>query len=369
MPRCISNIEAVGTIKKFSGRVIPDGFLACDGTPYSRTTYLGLFSAITTSFTATTTNLSNTLTAVNPDPTTMSISAGMPISGPGIPALTTVSSFTSNTIVMSNQATAGATVTVYVCPYGVGDGSSTFAVPDFRGRTPIGEGTGSGLTARNRGDTIGSETFALLATNVPKHTHTSGTLTSAAIDLSHTHSLIAANVTTASGNAHSHTVTGPSGLPSSNTSDGASATVTTDASTTVTSAGNAHAHGAPPGTHWIVQAAAGDYLGPPGPYSFNYGASTDTSAYESSHSHTHSHSHTLTHTHTMGNHTHTVPNTNNESTHSHTVSGTSQGASITMSHSHLVSSGATEDGTAAGLAGTAHTIVQPSLCVKFIIRY
>jgi microcystin-dependent protein len=45
--------------------------------------------------------------------------------------------------------------------YGVGNGSTTFNIPDLRGRTPIGVGTGSGLTARARGDTGGAETVTL----------------------------------------------------------------------------------------------------------------------------------------------------------------------------------------------------------------
>lgn len=41
--------------------------------------------------------------------------------------------------------------------WGVGDGSTTFNLPDLRGRAPIGAGTGSGLTARTLGGKLGSE--------------------------------------------------------------------------------------------------------------------------------------------------------------------------------------------------------------------
>lgn len=70
--------------------------------------------------------------------------------------------------------------------YGVGDGSTTFNIPDTRGRTIVGSGTGSGLTARTRGDTGGVETYRLQATEsgVAAHTHDlSGTATVGA----HTH--------------------------------------------------------------------------------------------------------------------------------------------------------------------------------------
>lgn len=58
--------------------------------------------------------------------------------------------------------------------WGVGDGSTTFNVPDLRGRAPIGVGQGSGLTNRTLGSKIGEESHALtLAENGP-HTHTGG---------------------------------------------------------------------------------------------------------------------------------------------------------------------------------------------------
>lgn len=50
--------------------------------------------------------------------------------------------------------------------YGSGDGSTTFNLPDLRGRVPVGVGTGAGLTARTLGATGGGETL-------PAHTHTS----------------------------------------------------------------------------------------------------------------------------------------------------------------------------------------------------
>jgi microcystin-dependent protein len=45
--------------------------------------------------------------------------------------------------------------------YGTGNGSTTFNIPDIRGRTPIGVGTGSGLTPRSLGASGGAETVTL----------------------------------------------------------------------------------------------------------------------------------------------------------------------------------------------------------------
>lgn len=59
--------------------------------------------------------------------------------------------------------------------WGAGDGSTTFNLPDLRGRAAVGAGAGSGLTARTLGDSLGSENAI-----VPYHRHTMG---------AHTHSM------------------------------------------------------------------------------------------------------------------------------------------------------------------------------------
>lgn len=85
--------------------------------------------------------------------------------------------------------------------YGAGDGSTTFNLPDLRGRVPMGAGTGTGLnasgtgaptgtaqTARARGDWGGEETHLNTATEsgVPAHNHT-------ASDSGHTHTYAVAD--------------------------------------------------------------------------------------------------------------------------------------------------------------------------------
>lgn len=44
-------------------------------------------------------------------------------------------------------------------------------LPDFRGRTPIGTGQGTGLTNRALGATGGAETHTLLVSEIPSHRH------------------------------------------------------------------------------------------------------------------------------------------------------------------------------------------------------
>ncbi len=52
-----------------------------------------------------------------------------------------------------------------------GNGQSTFALPDLRGRMPIGAGQGPGLSGRVVGEMSGSETVTLLPTEMPAHSH------------------------------------------------------------------------------------------------------------------------------------------------------------------------------------------------------
>lgn len=52
-----------------------------------------------------------------------------------------------------------------------GDGRTTFALPDLRGRTPIHAGTGPGLTPRRLGQRSGSEVNVMSVTQMPNHTH------------------------------------------------------------------------------------------------------------------------------------------------------------------------------------------------------
>lgn len=64
-----------------------------------------------------------------------------------------------------------------------GDGQTTFAVPDLRGRVPIHQGQGAGLSNYVIGQRAGTETVTVLPTQMPAHTHTLVTTTAAASSL------------------------------------------------------------------------------------------------------------------------------------------------------------------------------------------
>lgn len=52
-----------------------------------------------------------------------------------------------------------------------GNGVSTFGLPDLRGRLPVGQGQGTGLTNRVLGQTGGSEQVAVTVSQIPTHSH------------------------------------------------------------------------------------------------------------------------------------------------------------------------------------------------------
>ncbi len=59
---------------------------------------------------------------------------------------------------------------LYGTTYG-GDGRTTFALPDLRGRVAVHTGAGAGLTHRAQGSAGGAETEALSMNQMPAHSH------------------------------------------------------------------------------------------------------------------------------------------------------------------------------------------------------
>jgi microcystin-dependent protein len=119
-----------GSVTQFAGSTAPTGWLSCDGTTVSRTTYAALFSVIGTT-------------------------------------------------------------------YGSGDGSTTFALPNMKGRIPVGfdstQAEFDGL-----GETGGAKTHTLTSAEMPSHTHTQN---------SHNHTQDGHGHTTVDGGAHAHGLT------------------------------------------------------------------------------------------------------------------------------------------------------------------
>ena len=140
----VRDIVPAGVILAYAGATAPNGWLLCDGTLISRTTYAALFAAISTL-------------------------------------------------------------------YGAGDGSTTFGIPDLRGRVPVGKAaSGTFLTM---GATGGAETHAITIAEMPGHDHTavtggSGTLTTGINSVGHTHTFTTG--TESADHSHSGTTGGRS---------------------------------------------------------------------------------------------------------------------------------------------------------------
>lgn len=69
--------------------------------------------------------------------------------------------------IASNQALFSLLGTTYG-----GNGTTTFALPDLRGRTAICQGQGPGLSVYTLGQQAGAETVTLTINNMPSHDHT-----------------------------------------------------------------------------------------------------------------------------------------------------------------------------------------------------
>lgn len=75
-----------------------------------------------------------------------------------------------------------------------GDGRTSFALPDLRGRTPIHAGNGPGLSNRHLGSKGGQETVTLTINQIPAHSHRINAVSSAGNDASPLNNLLANTV-------------------------------------------------------------------------------------------------------------------------------------------------------------------------------
>lgn len=108
-----------------------------------------------------------TQVATPSDPTTMGFTGEMRI----WPAATAPSGWMLCEGGAISRTTYAALFTLIGTTYGVGDGSTTFNVPDMRGRVPVGFNT-SDTEFNARGKTGGAKTHVLTSTEMPSHTHT-----------------------------------------------------------------------------------------------------------------------------------------------------------------------------------------------------
>jgi microcystin-dependent protein len=72
-----------------------------------------------------------------------------------------------------------------------GNGTTTFALPDLRGRAPIGTGTGPGLSPVVEGQSSGANSASILIANMPSHSHALNASTATASQPLPTNNLLA----------------------------------------------------------------------------------------------------------------------------------------------------------------------------------
>ncbi len=155
---------------------------------------------------------------------------------------------------VSRSTYAGLFATVSTT-YGLGDGSTTFNIPDLRGRAPFGADnmggtaasrvtTASGFTAGARGETGGAETVTLSTTQIPSHSHgQQGTFASGVQSADHTHTFSGTTATESQG--HYHNFDGQSVLVGPFSQGGDGAIQSTAAAGTITNTGynlQSHTH-------------------------------------------------------------------------------------------------------------------------------
>lgn len=243
--------------------------------------------------------------------------------------------------------------------YGAGDGSTTFALPNLKGRVVVGVDAGQS-EFDTLGETGGAKTHTLDSTEIPSHTHSDGTLTTNETG-DHSHS----DGTLATDTAASHTH-----------SDGTLATDTEGdhthgTGTLATVANGSHSHSSVlDGTVRPVLTAAslsfstlnsvrndGNQSG----VVRNLSLSTTQSAAAQT-STTGSHSHTLSgSTGDGGSHSHDVTgSTGSGGSHSHDVTGSTGSAG---SHAHDVSGSTGSTG-----GGGSHNNLSPYMALSYLIK-
>jgi microcystin-dependent protein len=176
-----AQVVPAGVEAPYAGITAPSGWLFEFGQAIARTgANANLFAAITATATGNT-HSNTTLDNLSTDLRGLGLEGAF-IEGTGIPTGTTIASIGSaSALTLSQAATStGSGLNLRILPYGQGDGSTTFNVPDRRGRSLFGRDNMGGAAASritvNAGThlsaTGGEETHTLVTGEMPAHNHT-----------------------------------------------------------------------------------------------------------------------------------------------------------------------------------------------------
>lgn len=197
-----SQLIPTGMLTEYGGYTAPNGWLLAYGQAISRTTYANLFAALAPSL--------GTFTTTIAAPGVMTLSSHGLQTGDAVYLTTTgalPTGLTANTLYyavridantfnlstsranayagtkITTSGTQSGVHTLRVCPYGLGDGSTTFNVPDMRGRVGAGNDSMGGTVASrltlagtqgsygNLGASGGEERHTMTSAELVSHSH------------------------------------------------------------------------------------------------------------------------------------------------------------------------------------------------------
>lgn len=92
-----------------------------------------------------------------------------------------------------------------------GNGTTNFALPDLRGRAPIGQGNGAGLSPVVLGQSAGVDTVTIQTSNMPSHSHLVNVSTSPGSQTSPSNTFIAPALDSQGGNVVGYNTSATSG--------------------------------------------------------------------------------------------------------------------------------------------------------------
>lgn len=160
-----------GSSIEYMGVVLPSGFLWEDGSAQSRVAFATLFAALNLTLSG---NLLIGMQTITGLPSTANLQVGWFAGGTGIAPGAKIQSIDSGsqvTLTLPALSTQTA-IPINFGPWGLGDGSTTFNLPDTRRRVGVGTGgAGTAVLGAEVGDIGGEETHVLTIPEIPAHTH------------------------------------------------------------------------------------------------------------------------------------------------------------------------------------------------------
>jgi hypothetical protein len=175
--------NSVGTVLPWSGFVAPAQYMFAYGQGVSRATYSQLLATLTQKYTISCTGGSGVLNGFTD---TTQIPIGAPIETSCLLTTGVVTAKSANTVTVNTPANVSIVTVATVFPYGNGDGSTSFNLPDYRGSYMVGRcnmgGVGcTNLTAAYYGNDPnglnvpgGNQSYTLTLSNLPSGIQSSG---------------------------------------------------------------------------------------------------------------------------------------------------------------------------------------------------